>query len=559
MKKLYIYPFCFIILSFLILNDIQAQTTCPPIGNSKIENKDQVTLIEPNLATPGTGVECQSAVISDNRMIYWVHGMNGDEGSWSRASSATHLQVPGLDYPARQANKLEVAYTENQFSLHDAASHVDTKLQSDIGSHYEEDRSILIAHSQGGLVARYLDLFYTDGSLPRKVGGMAFFGTPHLGATGLEDAQNLAEQFMSKAASDLSAYTIVSLTSGNPNPIIRLVGDYLNIDSWVVGIVESVSTDVGGILFNSQVSGIVPEIIEESESLTLLNTATTDIPMIPYYGVFNEYETMVDGAPLRVETIWSTMQYLLTSPNFKPTFTATDFEFELQQTMNGVRSTYVAAAATEQAIADEISNTSCLGTAAGGAFFGGNPLFGGLIGAGIFGSIFLNECQQTQQSNIAAALQRRNAALRGARWFDTVNDQYKVVIGARESVVGCECRHDYYDLYSGRHEVWYSTQESVDGTGNDCDNYSGVYESSGEREEVNCYSASTGWVEHPSDGLVLASSAGGLPTHLIADQVTPIRMQGSTHFGMRNDDNLKNVLKALFNGEVDRFFKTDPK
>ena len=33
-------------------------------------------------------------------------------------------------------------------------------------------------------------------------------------------------------------------------------------------------------------------------------------------------------------------------------------------------------------------------------------------------------------------------------------------------------------------------------------------------------------------------------------------MDGSGHMQMRNDDNLKNCLNHLFNGDVGRFFKT---
>ena len=406
----------------------------------------------------------------------------------------------------------------------------------------------------GGIVARRLDGIYMDEPNKRKVGGMAFFGSPHLGASGLEDAQERARQFMARSASDLAAYQITSLTTGNNSLPIRFVSQLFGIDSWLDNGTETLFSELGGLLFNGLTSASVSELVEGSATINALNARTTSIPMIPYYGVFEDYTaTTVAGAPIFVETVWASLQYMFQTPNDMGYFTATDFEYELQQTMNGVRSSYIASAISEQAAADEFISmeniNNCYNSGSFAGFFIG-PFWGNLI---------TTACVNNLLSSNAAAIQRRNAAFRGARWFDTVNDQYKVLIGAREAVSGCECRHDYYDLNSGAHQVWYTHPTSPNGTGDDCEGFSATYESSADIEKVTCYKAFSGWVEHPSDGLVLASSASGLPTHLIAEGRTPIRMTGSSHFGMRNDDNLKNELKTLFDGGVDDFFETDEK
>lgn len=551
MKKLYIYPFCLFILSFLILNNVQAQTTCPPIGDSKIESIGQVTVVEPDLTTPGTGSEGQSMAMTDERMIYWVHGMGGNRGSWQNAIAATQNNIV-LDYPARKAICAAAAYDHSAEFIINAATTIQNTIKPsivDLGLDYDNHRSILIAHSMGGIVARELDGIYMDDPIKRRVGGMAFFGTPHLGAPGLEDAQERARQFMGRSAADLAAYQVTSLTTANNNLIFRQIARYFQLDSWIEAAVEEAFVEIGGLLFNGLTSSSVSELVEGSETINTLNARTTNIPMIPYYGVFNDYTATVDGAPLRIETIWASLQYMFQTPNARPHFTATNFEHELQQTMNAVRSRYIASSISEQAAADEFISSeninNCLNTGnIAGIFF--TPYFGSFIGA---------TCVNNLMSSNAAALQRRDAALRGARWFDTVNDQYKVLIGAREAepvsnvVTKCICNAPTW-----LEPVITIVDPSTQTCPNDYNDFNVTCDLVQEVEVTGHQ-----WVEHPSDGLVLASSAGGLPTHLIADQVIPRPMFGSSHFGMRNDDNLKNELKALFDGGVDDFFATDEK
>ena len=57
---------------------------------------------------------------------------------------------------------------------------------------------------------------------------------------------------------------------------------------------------------------------------------------------------------------------------------------------------------------------------------------------------------------------------------------------------------------------------------------------------------------HPSDGVVLVSSASDLPDATFPPQI----MENSSHMQMRNDENTKFKLLDLYGGNLDRFFET---
>lgn len=59
--------------------------------------------------------------------------------------------------------------------------------------------------------------------------------------------------------------------------------------------------------------------------------------------------------------------------------------------------------------------------------------------------------------------------------------------------------------------------------------------------------------QHLSD----QQDAAGMPgSHLVR---MPIAMEGSNQMRLRNDDNLKNTLMNIFEGDVGEFFKTEVK
>lgn len=78
------------------------------------------------------------------------------------------------------------------------------------------------------------------------------------------------------------------------------------------------------------------ELVEGSEAILKLNSTNrhTTIPMVPYYGVLNDYVVTVDDAPMTVEVIWAVLKFMIDNPNDPDYFEAEAHEHELQLTMN---------------------------------------------------------------------------------------------------------------------------------------------------------------------------------------------------------------------------------
>jgi len=69
------------------------------------------------------------------------------------------------------------------------------------------------------------------------------------------------------------------------------------------------------------------------------------------------------------------------------------------------------------------------------------------------------------------------------------------------------------------------------------------------------------WIDHPSDGIVRLSSQREIPQRtegpVVIRQEFPTDLPGSTHMAIRNDENGKQVLIEIFEGEHRLFFDTE--
>lgn len=70
------------------------------------------------------------------------------------------------------------------------------------------------------------------------------------------------------------------------------------------------------------------------------------------------------------------------------------------------------------------------------------------------------------------------------------------------------------------------------------------------------------WIDHPSDGIVRLSSQREIPQfteEAVEIGTDPLGSPGSTHMAIRNDENGKQVLIEIFNGDHGLFYKTEEK
>lgn len=174
------------------------------------------------------------------------------------------------------------------------------------------------------------------------------------------------------------------------------------------------------------------------------------------------------------------------------------------------------------------------------------PLYGADISdaAGI-GMVQAELDKYTARANSASGSQVRRAYQRGADWISGVGAFWHEVIGVTEVQVvktGCHCTlYDYGDPV-GSHI-----------TG---DENSDCYQMSNYDPDEDCYNyyESLPVVVNYSDGFILENSAKNGPGRNYPVQL----MQGSNHVQMRNDSEMEDAVKKIFeDGLNGTFFETD--
>jgi len=158
---------------------------------------------------------------------------------------------------------------------------------------------------------------------------------------------------------------------------------------------------------------------------------------------------------------------------------------------------------------------------------------------------------------------RRNQYQRGVDFLDRFDEEYRIFIGARyidEEEVSTDSYCKCVDQNFNEYEV------PLDNQGN-CDHTLIVLPPGVTIDELHCWqiegqtTTETVWKNKPSDGIVRLSSQREIPqfTQKPVEIGTdyPFGPPGSTHMAIRNDENGKQVLIEIFNGDHGFFFKTE--
>lgn len=217
MKKKFPYLFCIILLAAA---QLQAQQLLPVSVDGDIhaqETSDTSPLCLEDLPRlPETAADMDNQIIDaiapePTRNIFFIHGLGGDRSSWSRVSAFINRTYRARSYLAsytEMGNAQECGndlYT-NTIQLINQANAQPPLL-------IPRERSMLIAHSQGGIVSRAMDTYEPPG----EFGGIATFGTPHTGAYIINNKQD-AYQLLSRTTTGLSQGPITEgLSTAIPN------------------------------------------------------------------------------------------------------------------------------------------------------------------------------------------------------------------------------------------------------------------------------------------------------------------------------------------------------
>ncbi len=150
--------------------------------------------------------------------IFWIHGLNGYTGSL-RVPAITTQYGDGSNFPARKANSIRgvassmanpVQLYSEDGGITDASGDVNNYCKSVLDITKRTNRDFIIAHSQGGIVARewLRNMDQKPTMYENFAHGLVTFGTPHWGAQVLNNTRpellNKVPYFMNEACEALS-------------------------------------------------------------------------------------------------------------------------------------------------------------------------------------------------------------------------------------------------------------------------------------------------------------------------------------------------------------------
>jgi pimeloyl-ACP methyl ester carboxylesterase len=535
MKKIQSLNFPLALAFAMTSTVVSAQSSCDvdaintPVVGETINN----IRFEPN-RDGGSGHEITS---NGDRVIFWLHGLGGDEFSWERAANATQAQISPI-FPARKAICLRPHY--GQWDLSNAGVDLQNYL---IGNDLFTTNgnpfvnNFLIAHSQGGPVSRKLDMMYTNGTFAttdRRIGGIVTFGSPHRGAQIINNIP-LLQTFSAEACSDILA-----------GPVVEKVENTFLLQFFVgAETAQKVADEMCNFFGNSLVPYVFKDALHpitkdyavgasEIANLTAFqNSPACTTPMVAFYGEEDD--------PIFWRLMYS---FSVDDINSHSAFTA-DPDQQLVSQADENRAKYYAKR--------EMAHATILYDL--GQYCTPWRQFFEPVGCGIYQYYLDHDIEKHEKLYWAWD--------KGYQWWLHADDNWRVFIGADQYITStmtvpelfCKCQ-----LNNSGH-ITNLTDEQVNSS-TDCQNLENSLgmDFGGAHTNVRCHTYTrnvtglfTIFNHQTSDGVVVSSSAGGL----LHRQNWP--MKGSNHGQIKNDTNTKLRLTDLFNGLYDPYFATAPR
>jgi len=474
------------------------------------------------------------------RRIYFIHGLGGDAKAWAKAAEAcdTKMNPPISGFPARLCltERPEYAYSST-ISLSSAAKDIRTKINvigtvDSISGLTIPRRSIIIAHSQGGLVTRelmHLDMVTETWALPNhgmNYGGVATFASPLQGAAILKNRSKIFEMVndgCKKLAKGPEYEANVLLVNGKFPYLVTLAISKTDINNWLRNTLNNITESVCDIatnnimpmFFKEYYNGITedynPGTVHGVDHINAVNQDTVSVqyknfPKVAFYAVEPQDNIF-----------WRTLNWMVYDPNGNngangpvvDYFGAND-DWTLYNNVTQMIYLYKSKQEHYWDAYEELSNMNLNWT---------EKL--------LFGSYYSDATDNAFASWAAWS--------EGLSWFSSVNSNWQTIIGARK-LTDIKPLPSLVSIPPG-----YSILPGLLGL----PIYIGKYEV----------------VEN--DGVVLAESAANLPYAQKNIRIYPNEDKsididkGSSHMQVRNDQGLKEHLKKLLDGDYGQFFKVN--
>jgi pimeloyl-ACP methyl ester carboxylesterase len=473
-----------------------------------------------------------SAMIANaqkERLVFWVHGLGGDGSSWQKAAQATTLgNVSGFG-PTKIFSS-QLSYSEFNSAISTASDKLDEEIiitgnaLSAAKGITDKTKNFIIAHSQGGIVSRFMDKRYQDFPTAlgnRNFGGIVTFGTSHQGAIALNNTPML-QQIIAEGCTDL----LVGPTEEQiPNNFfLNFITSGFNVESVIEPACKFIANDIVPIVTSDFVSPINQDYRVGAAVINEINSVQTQTNKVAFYGV--------EADPL----VWR-MLYSLRGkqPNLFDPFQADD-DSPLVAKANENQLKYQLKASQHQSEYNGLGWDYC----------------------SWWQWVTMPYVCPFHDAVISSKRRKeakmRDAWTQGSNWWLNANNRYKAAMGATEAVgtfsTAYECDCASYDGNGNAGISW----SGVSSTPQECYNQGSYDPGSGAYTNCSLGSPTTivNWslVNNESDGIVLASSASGYPGAKTKEMI------GSNHQQMRNDSNTKDRLNELYNGTHGIYFRS---
>jgi pimeloyl-ACP methyl ester carboxylesterase len=533
-----------IIFYILISPAAKAQEICTFIETKTVGPVLNGVEIDLPVITVDGGETFDAPEKEKHRMVYWIHGLNGDSNAWLKPAEAFENGWGSAKSYNIISQRINYSLSQEIGDLQTVASEVNKLLEIDEDIYkinedglYDPLKGILMAHSQGGIVARKIDQLYADGTLDsrrRKYGGIVTVCTPNQGAAIINN-QNMVNNFIDRMSKDLAAGPLEELKSSDKfwvrilsRRILRddLVNTFLNIFT-------NTST-------NYLISQNYPPITEEykvgGSAIDDLNSYNPDSTSIVSLFAIRDTLTKLHGvssslgggkiryfSTLEVPISWATIHYFLNAPSAVDYFKAQEEE-------------YHTAARARVWYEDYLSNY--------------------LRNQNEYEKILWPKINLPKIAHANRLKARATAWKKGVDFLNYFDIFYRSFIGSRvirsESLEIVTCHCELINLITGESEMElvYALLEDEQ-----CGEAYDYLESS--YYTLNCSTSSVPTEKifydyKPSDGVVLVESQIEIKN---ATEL-PVKANQSTHMSIRNDLNTLSEISNILEGYHGDFFKT---
>jgi pimeloyl-ACP methyl ester carboxylesterase len=533
MKNLILYFGIITFILFFGASEAHAQTPlCPgdPIQISVLDTVElsfepppiDTSIVQPN---PPNGL--------GDKIIFWVHGLGGDETSWERAAVVTEhggetaeWDMNHSGWNARQANCIRPKYTE--LSMGGASATLQGKMLAakhiNISNETDPKENFIIAHSQGGLVARHLWKRYAEANSTvaeedQMFGGIVTFGTAHQGAQIInntvpasEGGPDLGDAFADGACTELA---VGPVTEGvETNFFLDIITTRSGIEESLTNTCEGLSGLAIRFLLSDFTAGITDDYMVGSPTIDELNVndAQNPLPKVTFYGIEDDTDN---------DLVWRIMSSLSEEhdlPNKSVAFEANE-DGALMEDVIELMSDYIAKQEAWAMQAEFI-----------------NEWTENIVPCSWWEwTIFPTVCG-LYDHQYYEAIAIRDGYKRGREWLATANTKYQIVMGGVKVVptptFSCDC--DGTLIFEDVLDPDFCTG-------------------------LGCTAVANGGIKfvlerRRSDGIVLEESASNYP-----GAEHSVELFGSNHQQMRNDRNTERALLELFGIGYGDFFEVLPK